>query len=458
MKKFLMTVVAAMLLAVPSVRAQKINSEAMMQKLEKSDAEIADAKKAAKAATWINRGKVYYEAAAEPTKSLFVQMGAPMLRIACGEPNAVEQVTIPATGATFTAWVYDWFTAYIAGENVVAWRQTRQIEENAIRTALDAYAKAYELDARQASKIKTGLDQIVNFCKQEGNVNIDIAEYKLAAQAYGLAFEAQSQPAFLAEGGKTEPVLLYYAGYMLTADGPSDPVSYVRGEELLNKALEAGYTDEEGNLYYYLFHCYYGQAATAEGAQKDEFLQLAKKALTEGISKYPNNERIIEGFMTLYTREKEMGDTSELIGLIKGAIERDPQSVDMWSSLGLVYYTLKDFDNAIAVGEKVAGELAPEAFDSIYRLGVYYAAKGDAIRDEMRSKEYTSSEQFDADLAASNQAYASAFPWLEKAYLMQPDNKALVETLKQISFTLRDDVPGMMDKYKEYDVIFQKMQ
>lgn len=453
MKRFLLTAVAALLLAVPAVRAQKINSDAILQRLEKSDADVADAKKGAKASTWINRGKVYFEAASEPTKNLFPQWEVPMLKLTCGEPESMGEVTIDATGVTYTTWVYDWFTVYIKDNKVVSWKQTRQIYKDAVNVALEAYAKAYELDAKQAPKIKDGLEQIANFCKQVGNVSIDIADYKLAAEAYSQAFEAQSQPAF----NQPDPTLLYYAGYMLTADGPADPESYVRGADMLNKALKAGYSDEEGNLYYYLFHCYYGQASVAEGEQKSKLMQEAKQALTDGISKYPNNERIIEGFMTLYTREKDMGDTSELVDLIKGAIERDPKSVDMWSSLGLVYYTLKDYDNAIVVGEKVATDLAPDAFDSVYRLGVYYAAKGDAIREEMRSKDYTSGGEYDADLTASNQAYASALPWLEKANVMQPGNKALVETLKQICFTLRDE-PGMMEKYKEYDLLFQQMQ
>lgn len=448
-----MTVAAALLLAVPAVRAQKINRDAFLQKLEKSDAEIADAKKGAKASTWLNRGKIFYEAAAEPTKNLFPQWDLPMLQITCGQPNAIEEVTIAANGSTFTVGKYDWFDAYIQGDKLIAWKQTDEIRKDAIRTALDAYAKAYELDEKQASRVRTGLEQIANFCKQEGNVSIDIAEYKRAADAYALAYEAQAHPAF----NEPDPTLLYYAGYMLTADGTADPTSFVRGAEMLNKALEAGYADEEGNLYYYLFHSYYGQAASAEGERKAELLKQAKQALNDGIAKYPNNERIIESFIMLYTREQGMGDTSELIDLIKAAIERDPSSVDMWSSLGLVYYTLKDYDNAILVGEKVAGELAPESFDAIYRLGVYYAAKGDAIREEMRTKEYTAAGQFEADIDASNKAYAAALPWLEKANGMQPGNKALVETLKQICFTLRDE-PGMMDKYKEYDALFQQMK
>jgi len=51
-------------------------------------------KKGGKAATWINRGKAFYEAAIEPTKSLFVNMDAAMLKLAVGEPASTESVTL----------------------------------------------------------------------------------------------------------------------------------------------------------------------------------------------------------------------------------------------------------------------------------------------------------------------------------------------------------------------------
>ena len=56
MKKTILTALAAMLLAVPAVQAQKVNKEALLSKIEKSDEAVVDAKKGAKAATWIARG------------------------------------------------------------------------------------------------------------------------------------------------------------------------------------------------------------------------------------------------------------------------------------------------------------------------------------------------------------------------------------------------------------------
>ena len=111
MKKTFLTAFAALLVAIPAVQAQKVNKSGLLTKIEKSDADIADAKKGAKAATWINRGKAFYEAAIEPTKNLFVNMDAAMLKLAVGEPASTESATL--VNVPYEALVYPWFTAYI---------------------------------------------------------------------------------------------------------------------------------------------------------------------------------------------------------------------------------------------------------------------------------------------------------------------------------------------------------
>lgn len=133
------------------------------------------------------------------------------------------------------------------------------------------------MDPKTADKVKEGLKQISDFCSQVGNTGIDTGNTR-AADAYALAFEAQSSPAH----GNPEPALLYYAGYLRTVDGAANPASFVIGADYLNKALELGYNDEEGNIYYYLFHCYYGQ----KDADKANVLK-AKDALGRRYQEVP---------------------------------------------------------------------------------------------------------------------------------------------------------------------------
>ena len=446
MKKVFLTVLAVMLVAVPAVQAQKVNKSALVSKIEKSDADIADAKKGAKAATWINRGKAFYEAAIEPTKNLFVNMDAAMLKLAVGEPASTESVTL--VNVPYEAWVYPWFTAYIKDGKIATWSQTQWVIEDAPAKAIEAYNKAYEMDPKTADKVKEGLKQISDFCSQVGNTGIDTGNYADAADAYALAFEAQSSPAH----GNPEPALLYYAGYLRTVDGAANPASYVIGADYLNKALDLGYNDEEGNIYYYLFHCYYGQ----KDADKANVLK-AKDALVAGIKKFPKNERILDGLVQLYTNpEDSVGDPADLVALIDAAIESNPENVDLWFGRGRIFYALKDYDQSIESFKKVV-ELKPDLFEGNYYLGVFYTIKGDALNKEMNEKQYSSQAVYDADLKVVNDVYKDAVPWFEKAHQIKPDDVDTLEFLKSICFRLRDEA-GIMEKYNTYNALYKQVK
>ena len=129
MKKTILTALAALLVAVPAVQAQKVNKEALLAKIEMSDADIANEKKATKAATWLARGKAFYDVAVEPTKSIFVNMEPSMLKLAVGEAKSTDKATL--NGTEYDAWVYPYFTAYIKDNKVVTWKQTKWVMKDA---------------------------------------------------------------------------------------------------------------------------------------------------------------------------------------------------------------------------------------------------------------------------------------------------------------------------------------
>ena len=59
MKKLILALAAVALLGT-AAQAQKINKEALLQKIEKNETASADAKKGAKAATWLNLGITFH--------------------------------------------------------------------------------------------------------------------------------------------------------------------------------------------------------------------------------------------------------------------------------------------------------------------------------------------------------------------------------------------------------------
>ncbi len=438
MKKMILVAMAAVLLAVPAVQAQKVNAEGLKAKTEKCDADVANPKKNTKAATWMTRGKAYYDVAVAPTKDIFVDMPVDVLKLSVGAPASQEMATLG--GQEYEAWVYPYFTAYVRGGKVATWVQTREVLEGAVAKAIESYNKAYELDAKQAEKVKAGLDQIVNYCEQLGNTLNQVGQYKKAADAFVQAFEAQQCPAV----GKAEPMFLYNAGMLLTIDGSQNPASFAAGAEQLNKALDLGYADDQGNIYYYLFHCYYGQREADKA-----FVLKGKDALLAGIEKFPKNERILEGLMQLYTAEEGVGDPADLVAMIDKSLAEQPDNVDLWFGRGRVFYALKNFDESIASFKKVT-ELKPDLYEGQYYLGVFYTLKGDALNKEFNARPYSSQAAYDADLKAVNAVYMEALPCFEKALALKPNDPDTLEFLKSLCFRLRDE-PGMMPKYEQYN-------
>lgn len=446
MKKSILSVLAALLLAVPAVQAQKVNKEALLSKIAKSDADIADAKKSAKASTWITRGKAFYDAASEPTKNLFEGIEATMLKLTLGEPTSKGNETL--LDVAYETWVYPYVTVYLKDNKVATWKQTQWVVKDGPAQAIAAFTKAYELDPKSASKVKQGLQQVSDFCSQQGSIGIVSGHYGEAAASYILAYEAQSCPAY---GLVPDPSLLYYAGYLLTVDGANNPSSFINGAEYLEKAIEKGYSDEEGNIYYYLFHCLYGQKES-----NPDNIMKAKQVLLTGIEKFPKNERILDGLMQLYTAEQGVGDPADLVAMIDQAIADNPESVDLWFGRGRIFYALEDYDQSIESFKKVV-ELKPDLFEGVYYLGVFHTIKGDELNKVLNETQYSSQAAYDEDLKKVNAVYMEALPWFERAHEMKPDDADTLEFLKSLCFRLRDE-PGILDKYNKYNELFKQVK
>ncbi len=435
----ILVALAAVLLAVPAAEAQKVNKSALVAKLQKSDADVADAKKNAKASTWVNRGKAYYEAAVAPTKDVFVGMDTMMAKLTLGEPQSVDQETL--SGVAYESWVYPFVTVYMKDGKVATWTETQTVYAGAGEVAVEAYLKALSIDQKQAEKVKEGMQQLANYYSQLGNTSLDAGRFADAAEGYLQAHNILSNPVM---GTPQDGTLVYYAGYLRTMDGANNPESFVKGAKHLEDALAMNYADGEGNIYYYLFHCYYGQKAADKA-----FVLKSKDALLAGIEKYPKNERILEGLLSLYTTEEGVGDPQDLVAMLDGQLAENPESVDLWFGRGRLFYALKDYDKSVESFKKVA-ELKPDLYEGWFYLGLFYTLKGDQQNQIINDKQYTSQSAYDADLEVVNDIYRQAIPAFEKALEIQPNSVDTLESLKALCFRLRDDA-GMMDKYNKYN-------
>ena len=440
MKRIITLVAALATLAVPAATAQKINSEAHKAKLAKSDADIANPKKSEKSATWFNRGKICVDAIVAPTKNIFSGLDATMLPMSVGAE---------ATEVVNDVYKFEWIDVHTKGGKVAAWSIKKSVIDNAYDIAKEAFLKAYELDPASAAKIKTTLEILINHYSELGSVSLDITEYKTAIDAYMKAVGLQENPAI----GKVDPRYYFFAGQLAAFLGAQDVQYFVDGEQYLTKAKELGYNDEQGNLYYFLFHCYYGQRKADK-----EYLIKAKNALLEGIEKFPRNERIMEGLIQLYTSEEGVGDPADLVERIDKMLAEKQDNADLWFARGQVFFKLKNFDECIKSFLKI-NDLKPNDYDTNFYLGYFYMAKGDEANRTFNSRldSINSQEEYQAGLAEVNAAYMKSLPWLEKAMELKPESVDCAEYLKVLCFRLRNE-DGIMEKYNKYNALYKKLK
>ena len=453
MKKFLFLASALLVMASQVANAQRVSTNKELAKLDKADATLVDVKKNTKAATWNAHGKVYTDAYMLPTKELLVNSPVQTLQMNVGQPNDMVQGEF--MGSPVVVCVYEYVDVYVNPQTymIVGWNQKKAIKENLAETAIESYKKAYEMDAKLGAKIGANAQTLANALAQQGDVLNLLGKTAEAAYNFELAYRAQQ----VCPEANANPANLYNAGllntiYASSLQGEEAITAFAKSEALLSEAIAAGYKDETGNIYYYLFHSYYGQ----KEKNMEEYLPKAKNALLEGIKLYPKNSTILDGLMNLYTAEEGIGDPAELTVMIEESLKADPSNYDLWFGRGRVYNALKNFDECIKSFEKCA-ELRPNDFEPYFYTGYFIIEKANVLVEQLNANSGLSYEAYEAENNKINLVYAEAIPWLEKAFSIKSDDASTISYLNSLCFRLRD-FDGMMDKYNKYHELYMQMQ
>ncbi len=446
MKKLVLMAMA--MFALTTATAQKVNTASELGKLEKADAACADAKKGAKAATWIAHAKAYSNAFMAPTKELGV--GVPVYAIpTLSQPEGTAEELF--LGNPVITYQYEYVDIYInpASGLIEGWKQKKSVKENLAETAIESLKKAYEMDPKSGSKIIPLAQSLANALAQQGDVLNSIGNILESGYAFELAFRAQSiVPEAQANYGNLYNAGMQYTMHASSLEGEEAIAAFERGEKIFNEALAAGYNDEAGNIYYFLFHSYYGQREK----NREEYLAKSKEALLTGIKLYPKNTTILDGLMNFYTAEVGVGDPAELTEMIEKSLQDDPTNYDLWFGRGRVYNAMKNYDECIKSFEKCA-EIDPNGFESNFYVAYFIIEKANALVETLNSTPNMSYEAYNAENEKINLVFAEAIPWLEKAHELNPTDIASIEYLNGICFRLRE-MEGMMDKYNKYHELY----
>ena len=438
-----------LMFALPAANAQNVNTQNEINKLKKVDLNLENPKKNIKAATWLAHGKAYTDAYILPTKEIGRGVPVQVLQMNVGEPrNMVEGELM---GAPMIVLDYEYVDIYVNPTNylIEGWNQKKEIKDNLAQTAIASLKKAYEMDPKLESKIAAVALNLANALMQQGDALNSVGRILDAAECFELAYRAESiVPSTTANGDNIFNSGMLWTMHAASLQGEEAMAAFAKGEQLFSEVIAKGYTDANGNIYYYLFHCYYGQ----KDKNSEEYLPKAKEALLTGIKLFPKNNTILDGLMQFYTAEEGVGDPAELTSMIENSLKDDPTNYDLWFGRGRVYNAIKNYDECIKSFEKCA-ELRPDAFDANFYMGYFIIEKANDAVNRLNSNTGMSYDEYEIENSKINLIYAEAIPWLEKAHAINPSDVATIEYLNSLCFRLRD-MDGMMDKYNKYHELF----
>lgn len=176
----------------------------------------------------------------------------------------------------------------------------------------------------------------------------------------------------------------------------------------------------------------------------------ALAVVEQGRTKYPQDQELLltEGNIYLKNDNQEAFMKS-----MEQAAANDPNNPDLWYNIGYVKAEMGMEDEAKAAYDK-AVEIDPTYANAYLNNAALILKKEKAINDEISNLGFSSADMKKAKEleAQKKEVYAEAVVYLEKAYEYLPENKGIVETLRNIYYQLGDDA-----NYKKMDDVYNAL-
>ena len=432
MKRILIAL--AVLLTVQVADAQMTKTpEAAKKAVESAKVAAENPKKAGKFVTWLKLASAYMDAYNAPTGNLFLNTPRVQLEqmMAIKKPLAVEQVEIE--GAPYMKEDHGDKYLYFDAQGVLRIIEvTKPVCEDALGLALEAYAKAAELDLKGAKTkdIKTAIEMIGAKYFEEGMNKYSFNDMAKAAELVGKAADAvQTAPL-----SKVDNTYTYYAGYIYMSAG-----NYEQAKKYFDKCIEVEYYAEEGNLF----------PALADVYMKLGDEEAGVATLKKGFELFPENANLLVGLINYYLPKE--GGEADLLDLIAKAKQAMPDNASIYRVEGDIYKRLADYEKAEA-SYMAAIAMAPDSPDAYIALGGYYIDRGNEYFN--KGQETFDQKEYDALMAQYDEMCIASVEPLEKAYSLMPESdfkKNIAATIKQVCFVLRNKDAKFMEKYEVYN-------
>ncbi len=359
---------------------------------------------------------------------------------------AVDEIEKAATGTETAAQFKTWETrGKIYNEIASQITITRQLGtggENLPKVqdpgflAYESYAKAMELAEKKFEKKKVyeglqatqqNLYNLGLYAYEDKNFDSAVKDFKTVIDAHDMLKAAGEESTLDDEGAFQDQ--LYVTGLSAINAGQNKVAL-----EYFMKMYKAG-TDKPA-VYESIYKL-----------KSDEDLAAAYKYLEEGRQKFPEDVGLLFTEINHFLKENRL---NELISKLEMAIEKEPDNLSLYSTLGNVYDNL--YQKAYEEGDKPKGqgyfdkaleyynialERDPKYFDAIYSVGALYFNRGAfyTVEENKILEDCTKPacmKEADALKEKANELFDKAFPFFQTAEKMNPNDINTLIALKEI--------------------------
>ena len=438
MKRILIAL--AVLLSVQVADAQTKTPEAARKAVETAEAASKDAKKATKVATWTKLASAYMDAYNAPAGNAWLGATKQELQLlmAGQQPVSVEEAVVGGEPLIKEVYADKEFYFNGAGQLVII-NVTKPVVEDALAGALEAYKKAYEVDAKKSKTkdINEGLANIARKYLDEGMNSYQFGDLAKASELFEKAAAASATEPY----AQVDTTAIYNAGYTAWAGK-----NYERAKTFFEKCLDVKYYYEGGEVFAKLGDVYTNLGDAKKGAE----------TLEKGFVMFPQSQSILIGLINYYISSGE--NTDRLFVLIDEAKKNEPNNASLYYVEGNIYKELKQNDKAVESYYKCA-EINPEYEFGFIGAGILYYEL--AIELQEKAGEELDDQKYNALVEQFEQALKSALDPFEKAYAVSKDPQlkvSIAEYLKNIYYRFSSNGPEYEAGYKKYDEVVKTGQ
>lgn len=431
MKKLFLILAAFSTLAASSQTKELDN---LNKRLAKSDATVADPKKAGSITTWIEHAEALLAASNAYTSTLIAGFSIEQTMTLLGqEPTSIEEAEV--SGKTHKKYIFDNYDIYVDENGQVAfWNAKNEFRPGAMKGSFDALKKAYEIDPSGfASKGYLTGSKILNQFNTDGMNLYNLDKKAEAADIFAKVVETNAML------GNTDSTMIYYTGVAYSESG-----NYDKALEYMNKAKEIGYEQDGGTDFYISY-------IQQQQGKKEDAIATIESAMV----KYPTDQRMTTQLINLYMETKRSPD--KIVSMLQKAKELDPKNVSLFMVEGNLWEQMGDSKKA-----KEAFLAATEAdsnnFIGYMNAGILTAREGDKLIEKANKLDVNDIKGYNALVDQAVPFYDEAIKYLEKAHELNPKDAGVVGVLKGLYFPKRDETPELGARFKYFDDLYKTMQ